>query len=206
MITYRQASITDINSIAKIHVSCFSGYFITSLGEKLISRYYQCYFEEDNLFVIAEDNGKIIGFAMGYLLPSSARSRFERENRFLLSVRILKGFILFDKQTINRCVERLKSLFEIKNKNKKKLDISGEFKAIEPPAALLSIAVMESFRGKGVSSTLIVEFEKLLHSRKVNSYSLSVFEDNDRARKFYEKSNFILGKRHGDSFTYIKNI
>ena len=78
MIYYRKPEFNEMRKIACIHMECFRGYFLTSFGADLVQKYYEEFFKEKDLFVVAEDeNGEIIGFVMGYLQGSVARKTFE---------------------------------------------------------------------------------------------------------------------------------
>ena len=59
MINYRLATRDDLEKIAKIHINEFSKYFLSVLGEKLVCKFYESYYEEtDNILVITEKEEK----------------------------------------------------------------------------------------------------------------------------------------------------
>lgn len=59
----KNANIDDLNKVAKVHIRCFPDSFSTQLGEKILLKYYLEYFKENpELFYVALDNDKIIGF------------------------------------------------------------------------------------------------------------------------------------------------
>lgn len=89
MIVYRKAQHDDLYNIAKVHVECFRDYMISKLGNRLVANYYKEFLEEDDLFVIAEEENKIVGFCMGYIRGSHAREKFVANNRSQLIKRLL---------------------------------------------------------------------------------------------------------------------
>jgi ribosomal protein S18 acetylase RimI-like enzyme len=112
-ILYRSAQEKDMTSIAALHTRCFQGYFLTDLGEKLLSKYYQEFFSENpDLFILAndEDNGRLVGFVMGYLKGSQARKNFERNNRAKLTLRMLCMCATFKTEAWKRVLRKLKSI------------------------------------------------------------------------------------------------
>ena len=87
---YRIASTEDLPEIANVHITCFPGTFIASFGNKLIERYYGEYNNEDNLFIVAEEDNRIQGFCMGYRTGSNARNNFLKKNKLRLVIRMAR--------------------------------------------------------------------------------------------------------------------
>lgn len=65
MVNYRLATREDLEEIAKIHINEFFEYFLSVMGEKLVYKFYQSYYETGNILVVAEKNKEIIGFILG---------------------------------------------------------------------------------------------------------------------------------------------
>ena len=78
-INYRLAIKDDLQTVSNIHISEFPEYFLTLLGEKLVYKFYESYYKNQNILVVAEKNKKIIGFILG-TDNSLARERFFKEN------------------------------------------------------------------------------------------------------------------------------
>jgi len=107
MIEYRIANEEDLPSIVKTHIKCFQGYFLTSLGKKLLYSYYKSFFDECNLFLVVYDDSKMIAFTMGNFHTSKAKKNFEKKNAVRLFIRILFLCIKFDKNALERVSRRL---------------------------------------------------------------------------------------------------
>lgn len=202
MIVYESACKSDLSEISDLHLKCFDGYFLSSLGKNLIEKYYQQFLYEENLFVIAKDTelNKIIGFCMGYYNPSTARAHFEQQYKADLIKRLLWLSLKLDRNAITRCRKRLLSAF----KKKSKVSTVGCPEA----ATLLSICVLDEYRGTahGVSSALFHRFEAKLKENNIKSYTLSVKPDNIRAIKFYTKNNMKHLEHSKDCIRYIKTL
>lgn len=203
MFVYRDALKSDMNSIAKVHTDCFKGYFLTSLGEKLLEKYYAEYFDEGAPFVLALNDGEIIGFCMGYQTGTKARANFEKKYKLQISVKLLGLCLFFNKNAWVRVIKKIKSIIKGFKQNKKK-NITIDEKKVD--GAVLSICVVEKFRGTGVAKALINIFEDKLKNRRIEKCSLSVLSNNGTARAFYEKMGYSILKEKGDSVVYIKNI
>ena len=61
---------------------------------------------------------------------------------------------------------------------------------------LLSIAISNEAKGKGIANILLDSFEKMLKEDNIKKYFLSVKKSNIRAIKFYKKHNFYIEKEN----------
>ena len=59
----RNAKFSDCREIARIHKNCLDKSFLATLGEKFLTLFYKALVEYENgILIVAEDNGKVIGF------------------------------------------------------------------------------------------------------------------------------------------------
>ena len=144
MIVYRKAQHDDLYNIAKVHVECFHDYMISKLGNRLVVNYYKEFLEEDNLFVIAEEENKIVGFCMGYIRGSHAREKFIANNHFQLIKRLLWLCCCFDTLAISKAFSYLK---ENLCKKEPPTNTCQDKKNISKQGDLLSICVKKNKRG-----------------------------------------------------------
>ena len=198
MINYKKPELHEMDKIANLHMECFKGYFLSSFGVEIVKKYYEEFFKEKELFIVAEDeDGNCIGFVMGYLSGSVARKNFERKYRRVLTIKLLLRCFKCDKMAILKCIEKVKGFLKRKKGNKKPEKKTGD---------LLSICVASYWRGCGVAEGLVKNFEELLAKDGVKEYTLSVRKDNKGARKFYEKVGFYLLKEGKEDVKYIKKV
>lgn len=204
MITYRNALKDDLKEIAKVHTLCFEGYFLSSLGEHLLQKYYECYISENAPFIIATNEyNEIIGFCMGYITGSKARNNFESNYKWKLILRLLVLCIKLDKQALDRVHSKICSIcHSIINKKTN----HAQTKNPNNLGSLLSICVMPQFRGTEIASTLLKEFENQLNKTNITKYTLSVYKTNARAIGFYKKMGFKNISFDNTTARYLKEL
>lgn len=198
MITFKDAKESDMASVAKLHVDCFQGTFIASLGLELIENYYCEYVKENCPFVLAYEDNSLIGFCMGYYDGSKARESFLEHNKKQLIHRLLKLCISFNRLAISKCWHYV---FPAKKTKKDK-----EKEPVKAEADLLSICVKEIYRGMGVSKGLVHEFEKKLIENNKKDLTLSVYMTNDRAIGFYKKMGYSIVDETVDEYKMYKRL
>lgn len=198
MITFKDAKESDMASVAKLHIDCFQGTFIASLGLELIENYYCEYLKENCPFVLAYEDNNLIGFCMGYYDGSKARESFLEHNKKQLIRRLLKLCLSFNRLAISKCWHYI---FPAKKPKKDK-----DKQPIKAEADLLSICVKEIYRGLGVSKGLVQEFEKKLIENEKKDVTLSVYMTNDRAIGFYKKMGYSIVDESVDEYKMYKQL
>lgn len=198
MITIRPATLSDMYNVSVVHRKCFPAkeHFSTLMGgeelNNLTELMYKEYLLEDNLFFVAEEKGRIIGFCMGFYYGSKAMQNFYRKYKSLFTRKcfslLLQGYPLAWKKLNTATLEKyrnLKSKLLHKDCTLRYILVSEDINI--PSASLLSIAVLPEYQGKGVSQMLINEFGQLLRTNGVHAYTLSTWNNNDRAIAFYNR-------------------
>ena len=79
--------------------------------------------------------------------------------------------------------------------------IGEEFLSGKPSAHLEVLAVAAEAEGKGIGGALIARAEQAAVNRGASSITLSVFRNNARARRLYEKLGY-----DGEIIRYIKDL
>ena len=205
MINYRLAIRDDLEKIAKIHINEFSEYFLSVLGEKLVCKFYESYYEEiDNILVITEKDEKVIGFILG-TKSSLAREKFFKENFNKIFWKLFKEFFKGNKilwMGISRRLFFIKEAIIAKLYKKKNL-ISQK---VSSSYRLLSIAIKREERGDNVAYQMENFFCKKLSEKGIRKIGLSVIKDNERAISFYKKCGYDIEKKEDDAIYFIKDI
>ena len=204
MITYKTATVEDMPKIAQTHKLCFPEYFLSSLGEDLLKKYYTEFLLENDLFILAEDeNNKCVGFCMGYYSGSKAMQRFESKNKVKLFLKLLTLCLCLNKAAMQRCWARISSIF----KRPVQPNIQQQTKPIFG-VELLSICVLPEYAGKGISTELVNRFENAILTNDKGLVAercvLTGFADNLRAIKFYEKMGYEILRQYAISVKYVK--
>lgn len=196
-IKYKVATINDLGKIADTHISCFPDYFISSLGKKLVEKYYLEFIKENDLFIVAEDNGRVIGFCMGYIIDETrARDKFIHNNTLALTAKMIKQCLALNRKTISKCYGFLTS--KIKKRQKSSIEKHG--------GDLLSICVLEEYRGRGISSELVDRFELKLLEKDQKEYWLGVYKTNEAAIRFYKKMGMRIESEDTEEYKFHKFI
>ena len=135
----------ELGGIVSVHSICFPDSFSTAMKPKLLLRFYETYYAENpNLFFIAKQDDKIIGFSMGYgYCKENLTKHFVRKNRLRFVFRCFLQLLKFDKRAWRKVFRKRKPKViyrtdEFDNVNKEKI---GD---------LLSIAVLPDYRKNGV--------------------------------------------------------
>ena len=203
----RQATLTDLEKIAKVHIQCFPDSFSTVLGRdhgyRLLSSYYKEYMDgKPELFLVSESDGEINGFCMGYLVGRQDYSKsYIKHNAIGLTAQMIKLLLSGNKAAR----DKVKSLVK-KNDDICYLDKSFDRVQANEKVDLLSICVLPAARGSGTANVLIKEFENRGKLLGRDYCVLTVKTNNDRAIRFYEKNGFVLRKKTKDKMSLIKKL
>ena len=209
----RLATIDDLPSVAKVHAICFHSSYSTQLSKwhsfdqkNLLSLFYKEFLTDNpELFVVAEDeNNGIVGFCMGYYMDKDDQiQNFMRNNR----VKILKKTILLmlagNKQTWKKMISRFKHKPVVSDWT----IINDKYEHIlnNERGDLLSVCVLPEFRGKGYAQGMMDLYLSEMKKAGRKLCLLSVKQDNERARRYYERNGFELYRTRGkEGFTYMK--
>ena len=100
MIEIEKANERMMLEIAKVHIKCFPNSFSSSLKANLISKYYLTFLNSyPDLFLVARDQERIVGFVMGYPVDKGNQANaFLKNNFFRFVCRLLIQLIKIDKR------------------------------------------------------------------------------------------------------------
>jgi ribosomal protein S18 acetylase RimI-like enzyme len=176
----RRLVIDDIPAIVRVHMSAFSGFFLTTLGEAFLEKYYKAVIIDSNSVCIGckDEQGHLLGFAVG--------SRLSRGFHLGLLGRHWAMFFLEGLRLLLRRPKAVLRLGRNLSKNGKPGD-DGLY------AELLSIGVLPSSKGKGVGSSLMEEFERAAASSGATKVALTTDKvDNEAGLAFYSKNGYQI--------------
>ena len=203
IVMIRQANLSDLEKIASVHIECFPNSFSSSLGKRLLRKfYYEYIIDVPELFLVCEnENHEIVGFCMGYYMENNNyTSKFFKHNWLSIILRFLFNLLIFDKRSWNKL---------LKSNKKNWITLNHDFDDVptNQRGDLLSICVLSRYRGKGYANAMIKKYESILKSEERTVCMLSVKAHNERAIHFYEKNGYIAYcEAKGIERTYIKNI
>ena len=197
----RQANLDDLKQLVKVHIACFPDSFSTQLGDKLLTKMYAEYImESPELFLLAEEEGRVIGFVMGYYYDSEdCLRRFRRKNQLCFVSKTLWLLLTGNKPAWKKFKTTVRPTTGFTT-----IDSTiNQYKETEM-ADLLSICVLGEYRGNGTANKLIDEYEKVLSERKRKICTLTVADINGRGISFYKKHAYAICREAEGCKTYYK--
>lgn len=169
----------DLTAVVSIHVTSFSGFFLTRMGPRFLRAYYQAVLDfEGSIALVASDepSGELRGFAVGFRDPQGFYALFRERRRRLLPVIMLA--ILRDPFLVPQV---LRNTRRVADQSRHRVD------AVE----LSSIAVRT--RGGGIGALLVETFADAARQGSAHRITLTTdADDNDAVLRFYEKHGFSL--------------
>ena len=174
----RRATINDVDTIVRIHLDAFKGFFLTSLGSHFLRFYYSCFIKSnETVTMVAEEDGSIYGFSASTKVCKGFNSRLIKSN-----------FLAFVMLSLKMLFTTPKSLLRlVKNLTKKGDSVEDD----EDYAELYSIGVSKAAQGKGGGKLLLAESERVMKSEGVLRVSLTTdFYNNDQAVGFYHSMGY----------------
>lgn len=182
----RIATNKDLKNIVDVHKKCFPNSFTSLWPENLLAAYYKEYLNEDKLFIVAENNdGLLIGFCMGYKIGTTAQRNFFRKNTIQLFNTTTKLLLKFNSLAINSFTSFV--LSKLGKANVQSIAAQGD---------LLSICVVDGWKGTSCAAQMLQHFEQLLMERSIKNYTLYVHSNNERAIHFYKKCGLSVTMRY----------
>jgi len=182
MITNKETRLlnsADAEHVANLHLKAFPNFFLTTLGEKFLKKFYESLLNSPKSFGIATFEGdSLIGFAVGT----------EQTQGFYRNLVLHNGLNLFSSCFNTLFFHPVKAIRILKNL----ISSNGVFE-IDEGGWILSICTNPNYWGKGVSDLVLKEFEAEALKRKLKKIWLTTdFADNERANSFYLKMNYKL--------------
>jgi ribosomal protein S18 acetylase RimI-like enzyme len=180
----------DFYTLAVLHKKGIAKGFLSSLGERFLAILYRGISRHPGSCVLVErdESGEVIGFISGTLSISDCYKHVIMHNFLSLGVPIMLKMA---------SIKRIKNLFETlmyptrKDKQKGKVE-----------AELLSMAVSDKARGKGIGKKLVNRLEGFLKVNGFSStYKVVTSADDERSNGFYKSVGFVFNREfrhHGN--------
>ena len=201
--TIRAAQESDIGAVCDVHAKCFPESFSTRLGKNLLTKYYlEFYREAPHLFLVCEnDEGKMCGFVMGYVLgKTNAISNFMKNNRLSMGLKVLGLLLTFDKLAWGKVKKTLaKKKAPQEEQGAPVADKTGE-------GDLLSICVTEDMRGTGAAVGMVNRYNEVLLENGHKTCYLTCETTNPRGIAFYKKLGYDIAEQTKDKICFRKDL
>lgn len=186
-----------LEEVLKLHKVAFKDYPSTKLGDLYIRKMLKWFvLNKEAINYCAFWEEEMAGYVVG--APDGYRNHLNKTLFLPALFSMLRNFyLIFDARIIRKIIMRFKDLF-----TRKPFEKFSEDKIF----VLVGIGVKERFYGKGIAQNLIKIFEQDVLKRQFNAVRLSVFSDNIRAIKFYEKMDYIKIMEKKDYMEFYKKL
>lgn len=196
--TIRPAIHADLESIVRLHMASFPGFFLTFLGPRFLRMLYRQFIERDSGAILAaEADGRLCGFVGGVTQQAGFYSQLVRAN--------LIGFAWASTGAIMRRPAVLPRLLRA-------LRRSSEAKESAAEACLMSIGVDPQTEGKGIGRALVQAFCTEMARRGCPAICLTTDKvDNERVNRFYRGLGFVVTREFRtpegrEMYEYVKQL
>ena len=167
----------ELNKVVSLHLDAFPGYFLSFLGPKVLRLFYRSYLDFDQVAIVAERKGRLVGFVTGI------DNAFGFYKKLLLRRGIL--FALASAQSILKRPSIAPRLFRSAFKRSRKSADSVS------SITLSYIAVDPAVQKCGIGQILASAFENEALRRGMSSILLETDAiGNDDVLSFYSKAGY----------------
>lgn len=172
MSTVRDATLNDAGAAARLHAESITGGFLSSLGLPFLSLLYRRIVRSPGAFLlVAETSGSVVGMAAGALDVGRLYREFARHEGLRAGVVALPGLV--------RAAPRVWETWRY-----------GRSDGTGPAAELLSVAVAESSRGRGIGRLLVAAAQERFDALTAGPVRVVTAGDNRGAIELYQRCGF----------------
>ncbi len=176
---FRQARLSDVPEIIRIHQASFPGFFMTLLGPAFLGRYYERVLAYPrHVFWVKEGPGGLEGFVSGFLDPRQFYLGMQEARRSMI-------FPILTRVVLRPwLVPRLIASYAQ----------AGRFGREGDPDSceLASLAVHPSMGGRGIGKALVQTFMESVRGRAKRIVLTTDSEGNVPVNRFYQNLGFSL--------------
>lgn len=177
-----------IPAVARLQQVAFAGYLNARLGERYQEAFIRWFFgdREAIALVALGDDERLLGYVVG--APLGYGAALNRAVLWPALIGIVTRPWLFLDRRFRRAVRGRLSILLGGNPAPAGAALQPEIPS--PTISLVGIGVQPESRGQGVGLALMTAFEEQATARAARSLRLSVYPDNDAARRLYEKAGW----------------
>lgn len=209
----RLAEMSDIIEIAKCQQKAFPKSLSSKLDIKFIEKMLSWYVLDERgiLFFISDENKVVLGYCGGIITKNANETGAATSitqfgfNLFLGSL-IKRPWLIFHVELLSKIPFLFRNVLVklgfSKMKKIRKIAVN-EFK---PRWGLVVIGVDPKYRGGGIGTKLLAEFERLANTDSVMEITLSVRRTNKNAIAVYEKNNWKIYSKDSNSYSMKKEL
>jgi ribosomal protein S18 acetylase RimI-like enzyme len=170
----------DVDQVVDVHKNSFKGFFLTELGDRFLSVYYDSVRKDGRGILIGfYDEGQLYGFCAATTLSKGFNKHLVKKNIFRFSLIGIR--LLFTR------IPSLIRLFKNFSKTDSGIKDEGDY------AELLSIGVSAKKQGLGIGKKLLIQLESEMKLKGCSNLSLTTdYINNEKAIEFYKGLGYIV--------------
>lgn len=193
----RDMTLADLPAIVELHKVCFSGYFLTGLGDGVVRRFYQHAIDDPKSFACVLEvtsTTTLVGLAVGTLDPAF-HSQLMRRNLSPFVYSVLRGIITRPevRKGVAHRLGFVKRLFRA-HADRGLADAGIPPPAAGPEARFLDVAVHPNWRGGGHAERLVDFFAARIFAAGAGRLGGSVRPENLASLILYKRLNWNVEK------------
>lgn len=175
----RDFSSDDFEAVVEMHFKTFKGLFSSDLGKSYLRSFYkEIVFSPENVCYVCKRRTKVVGFICG---TADAKKAVRLPFKIKFPAYFLAALVRDPKTMVVHLI-RFAGKFLL-------------FRDSNVLAELLSIAVVEEVKGRGVGRKLLDHFQHFLLSKDQKKFRVFTDMRYSTGSKFYEKLNFSCVKK-----------
>ena len=177
----RIAQEKDFTDIANLHINSIKTGFLSELGVSFLTKLYKSINnQKGSIVLVSETHESICGFIAGSVNTSHLYKKVLIKDFFIFILPLSK--FIFSPNMLLKMYETVAY----------GLNKQSNYRQNSPSAELLSIAVSDSKRGKGIGKELLAALEEYFNKCGVKQYKVVTFSEDKCSNSFYISSEFIL--------------
>jgi len=181
----RPAQEADLDAIVEIHLAAFPGFTLSQFGPEFLRKYYEMVMNfEQSILQVGESNGKIVGFAAGFVNPKRFYAELKK-NKWKL-IRIVIKAIPRRPWLVLRLIRVVLRGLSFMSRPETQNENFCE---------LASVAVRPLSSGRGVGKDLVRHF--ICEAKNKSAYKIYLTTDADnnvKTNEFYRGLQFRLAQ------------
>jgi ribosomal protein S18 acetylase RimI-like enzyme len=198
-------------AIAACHRKAFPRALSSAMGQAYVEKMLEWYLVDKRAFLFfSEENGTCTGYcgglvADGKVVVGSASSMIQHSFRAAVNAILFRPWLLFHIEFGRKYRLIIKNIWR---RLRKQMDMPGVKSSpsgkVVPRTGLIVIGVDPAYRGRGIATELLKEFERQSRLRGYQNMMLTVRSDNFAAIRAYERSGWYKTVEHHGSITMEK--
>jgi ribosomal protein S18 acetylase RimI-like enzyme len=192
----------DLDELLSVHMEAFRGTMGVSLGPGYVRTFLRRFVTDPSAFaLVARRDSRLVGYALGAPIELGSSTTTFAVARSAVVALLRRPSLLVQptlrsevRRRIVRVVARVRRGLpggaDRRAPGPTDKDAGLQVLVPEPARSLVGIGVADQAQGTGVGRALLEAFELEARKRGDRSVRLSVYQDNDAARRLYERSGW----------------